>query len=782
MFAFLSSGTELSRFRRGKLPKIAVAVMLFIPLIYGALYLWAFQAPDKHMNDLPVALVNQDTGAERDGEAVRAGDDLTHELLAGMDLKWAQTDAATAARGVADGDYYFAMTIPADFSKNAVSVGTDAPTQTMLDVEFNDSNNFLSSVLGKQAMAQVRDAVAQQLGEQTSSTLLVGLHDAGEGLRAAADGSAKVTGGIDSAKDGAGELVAGMNELAAGSLTVNDGALQLSDGASSLSAGVGALANGAGTLNTGASALAAGSASLADGVGRLDAGSSSLSDGSAALAAGAAELSSQLNNAVPGAQQLSTGAATLSAGTGELAESAASLSGSAQTLAAGAEGVANGAAQTQEQFAQLIAGAESLPAGTPASAILDSMKALQEQAVTPLAAAAGQVFAGAQQLSAGGATPLAQGAAALTAGAADVATGVSHLAGGVTEAGAGATALSTGAQALTSGAATLAEGAASASAGAADVASGAATLSGGTAELAEGAGSAKAGAQALAAGAGSLSGGTSDLADGTGKLLAGGTTLSDGAQKLSAGSHELTTKLADGGAAVPNDSSALLAQKSAVLAEPVAVNQQWSNESKSFGEGFAPFFIALATFVGALISWLLLRALPTRALAAGASGIRSVLTGLLPALAIGLGQVLIMVGVLLWGLDMAPVHPVAMAAFIYLTTVAFLALQQMFIIVFGTAAGRVVSLVLLMLQLSSSGGTYPVETTPAFFQALHPYMPATYVVTGLRELMTGGIDSRLWASVAFLALLTAASVAISAFSAGRQRVFSIKRLHPELEM
>ncbi|MFQ4148543.1 YhgE/Pip family protein [Arthrobacter sp. LAPM80] len=175
-------------------------------------------------------------------------------------------------------------------------------------------------------------------------------------------------------------------------------------------------------------------------------------------------------------------------------------------------------------------------------------------------------------------------------------------------------------------------------------------------------------------------------------------------------------------------------------------------------------------------------ALPTRALAAGASGLRSVLTDLLPALAIGLGQVAIMVAVLLCGLDMKPVYPVAMAAFIYLTTVAFLALQQMFIIVFGTAAGRVVSLVLLMLQLSSSGGTYPVETTPGFFQALHPFMPATYEVSGLRELMTGGIDSRLWISVAFLAALAIASVAVSAFCAGRQRVFSSKWLHPELEM
>ena len=134
MFAFLSSGTELSRFKRGKMPKIAVAVMLFIPLIYGALYLWAFQAPDKHMDELPVALVNQDVGAVNGDESVHAGQDLATELLDGMELKWEQTDAAGAAQGVADGTYYFAMTIPSDFSANAVSVGTDKPAQTMLDV------------------------------------------------------------------------------------------------------------------------------------------------------------------------------------------------------------------------------------------------------------------------------------------------------------------------------------------------------------------------------------------------------------------------------------------------------------------------------------------------------------------------------------------------------------------------------------------------------------------------------------------------------------------------
>ena len=782
MFAFLSSGTELSRFKRGKLPKIAVAVMLFIPLIYGALYLWAFQAPDKHMDGLPVALVNEDTGATTNGETLNAGQDLSTTLLEGMELKWEQTDAADAAAGVADGSYYFALTIPKDFSANAVSVGTDSPAQTQLDVEFNDSNNFLSSVLGKQAMAQVRDAVSEQLGEQTSSALLVGLHDAGAGLRAAADGSATLTSGIDTAKDGTGKLVVGMKDLAAGSLTLKDGAVQLADGATTLSTGITSLSGGAATLDSGASTLSSGANSLAAGLVDLNAGATSLAAGSSTLSAGSQELANSLTGAVPGAQELERGAASLSTSAGTLSASTAQLSTSAATLASGAETLSAGAAQASAELASLIAAAENLPAETPASALLENLRKLQTEGVQPLAASAGQLAVGTQALSTEGTTPLSEGAAKLAGGAEKVSAGVSQLSTGVGAAAGGADQLAQGAKALNVGAAALSKGAQGAATGSADLAAGAEKVAGGASALSAGAATANAGAAALAQGAGTLSGGSSELADGTGTLLEGGSALANGADKLSAGSHKLTTKLHDGGEAVPDDSADLLTEKSQVLANPVALNTQWTNQSGSFGEGFAPFFIALATFVGALISWLLLRALPTRALVAGANGLRSVLTGLLPALAIGLGQVVIMVAVLLWGLDLKPAYPLAMAAFIYLTTVAFLALQQMLIIVFGTAAGRVASLVLLMLMLSSSGGTYPVETTPGFFQALHPFMPASYVVSGLRELMTGGIDSRLWVSVAFLALLALGSITVSALSAGRQRVFSIKRLHPELEM
>src|SRR6218665_1777568 len=103
----LTSGSELHRFRRGRLPRLAVAAMLLVPLLYGALYLWAFWSPTSHLDRLPVALVNSDTGASRaDGTRVTAGADLTEELTDADALDWHLTDPADASAGVADGDYY----------------------------------------------------------------------------------------------------------------------------------------------------------------------------------------------------------------------------------------------------------------------------------------------------------------------------------------------------------------------------------------------------------------------------------------------------------------------------------------------------------------------------------------------------------------------------------------------------------------------------------------------------------------------------------------------------
>lgn len=87
-----------------------------------------------------------------------------------------------------------------------------------------------------------------------------------------------------------------------------------------------------------------------------------------------------------------------------------------------------------------------------------------------------------------------------------------------------------------------------------------------------------------------------------------------------------------------------------------------------------------------------------------------------------------------------------------------------------------------MLQLTSAGGTYPVQTSPDFFNAIHPYLPMTYVVDGLRVLITGGAMTPVWQACGVLLGFTAGALALTAFTARRGAVWTMKRLHPELTL
>ena len=88
--------------------------------------------------------------------------------------------------------------------------------------------------------------------------------------------------------------------------------------------------------------------------------------------------------------------------------------------------------------------------------------------------------------------------------------------------------------------------------------------------------------------------------------------------------------------------------------------------------------------------------------------------------------------------------------FLFLVTACFAAIVQWLNARFG-AAGRILVLAFLMLQLTSAGGTYPVQTSPGFFNALHPFLPMSYVVEALRRLITGGGLGPVWHACVVLA-------------------------------
>ena len=99
----------------------------------------------------------------------------------------------------------------------------------------------------------------------------------------------------------------------------------------------------------------------------------------------------------------------------------------------------------------------------------------------------------------------------------------------------------------------------------------------------------------------------------------------------------------------------------------------------------------------------------------------------------------------------------------------------------GTA-GKFVAVVLLMLQLTSSAGTFPIQTVPRFFQVINPFLPMTYVVTGLRQAISGGDTTRvLWCALILLGYAVGA-IALTTLAARRRRRWTMDRLKPVLAL
>ncbi len=105
MLAGMSLGTELKRFSRGLMPRVALVTIVLMPLLYGALYLWAFWDPFSAANKIPVALVNSDHGTVVDGKPLNAGDQVAQGLMDSGELDFHEVTAYEASTGVADGRY-----------------------------------------------------------------------------------------------------------------------------------------------------------------------------------------------------------------------------------------------------------------------------------------------------------------------------------------------------------------------------------------------------------------------------------------------------------------------------------------------------------------------------------------------------------------------------------------------------------------------------------------------------------------------------------------------------
>ncbi|NKY19112.1 YhgE/Pip domain-containing protein [Tsukamurella spumae] len=652
MAAGLAFGSEIKRFGRSRLTRAAIVVIMLLPLVYGALYLWAFWDPFGHVNKMPVALVNADKGTEVKGQKINAGAEVEKSLADDKSLDWHIVSPAEAAKGVKDGTYYFMLELPENFSSAIASPLSGTPEKAQLRAVYNDANNYVSSTIGQSAMAQVLNAVSTRISGQAVNQVLSMVITAGAGIEQAADGAGKLADGLDTADDGAKQLATGLSTAKTGSAQLRAGSQQLSDGINQATDPLLAVTRALSGLGGNTAQLQQSAAALAD---AADKAGLFIQTQDAALAGIDAAIKQLTASPDPAARQAAEGLRAVRA---QLAQASVPAAAKQQVVAA-----SSAAATLTEQLR------------TPGS---------------PLATMLGQVG---------------------TTGT-DLTAKISQL---------------------------------------------------------------RSGAAQLAAGNATLDDGITQLSDGAGKL-------SVGTGQLRTGSRELATKLHEGAGAVPKWSQEQASQVAATIGGPVQLDASHENRAPNFGSGMAPFFLTLALFFGALVLWMVFRPLQNRAIAAEVLAIRVVMASYLPAAAIGLCQAVILYCVVRFALGLQVAHPIAMVFFMMGVSLAFIAFTQAVNALVGPAVGRVLIMALLMLQLVSSGGMYPVETTARPFQVLHKYDPMTYGVNGLRQLVLGGIDHRLWMAIGVMMFIWVVSIAVSCLSARRNRLWNLDRLMPAIKI
>lgn len=656
---------------------------------------------------------------------------------------------------------------------------------------------------------KLADAIVQL--KDGSATVNDGALKLKDGTVTLSDGTTQLVDAQKQLADGADKLASGAATLDSGAATLNSGAAKLVDGSTTLKNGTSTLASAAASASDGASKLKDGSATLAQGTSSLKDGSATLAQGANSLAegthklrqgldeSGIRELPGQLNAMCQHLQQTDT-----SAPSGDFGRDLSNtvVSASAQRLRERLAPMVAAGTMTQQQADELVSSVdsdefkgevatlnqkalESHLASRSATAA-DAMSKLQAlksshcvaDGSSSSAAKIQTLVSGVDALDAAS-TSVAKGASSLAEGAARVDSGASSLASGAATLADGNAQIASGASSLASGASSLAEGTENLKSGTESLKSGTATLKDGTSTLAEKEQSAVEGQQKVADGASNLKDGASQLTEGTEKLASGTDQLNSGASELKDGTSSLQSGLASGTKQVPNLSESEQAKVADTMSNPVTLSHDSLASGRNYGEGMGPFFMCLALWIGGLMLVQTLRVMNNRALASHAPSVRVMLGSWMPFGLVGIAQATLMFVVIKFGLGFEMAHP--WLAWLFLCFVALIFTGFIHgLTVFLGAPGKLVALVVLILQLVTGGGTMPYETLPESIRWMHDFFPMGYAVTGMRRLSYGVNESSLWGIMLVLALWGLAGLLLGYLGTRRDRTWSLKKLAPEI--
>ncbi|WP_225439784.1 YhgE/Pip domain-containing protein [Ligilactobacillus agilis] len=298
---------------------------------------------------------------------------------------------------------------------------------------------------------------------------------------------------------------------------------------------------------------------------------------------------------------------------------------------------------------------------------------------------------------------------------------------------------------LNSGASQLAGGLGTLNANVPALTSGVSQLASGTSQLVANNGQLNSGASQLAGGLGTLNAqiptmtnGVNQLASGTGQLAANSSALTDGSDKIYKGNKKLAKSMKQGANTIKKVKTGK--DNAKMFAAPSNLVEKHYSYVPNYGYALAPYMLSVALFVGAMVFNLVypIRRLESEDETAFEWFMAKVTIGSIVAIGNALVEALLMVA--------AGLHPDHLGAM--LANGILFSLAMMFLIMFFSVAfqnpGRFLCMILLVIQLGASGGSFPIEITKGlggFFQAVNPYLPMTYSIYGFRQALTSGLGA-----------------------------------------
>ncbi len=681
---------------------IIFTVVLLIPVIYSFFYLKSYWNPYGDLKDVKIAIVNLDSGT-RGAELIKNMQETENTL------GFTETSSDDALNGLAKDEYYAVITIPEDFTKSIESGGEEEKQKATITFTPNKRKNYLSYQIINSGLKTAETELQSKIASEVAGTMV-------DKLKGVPDSLDEIEGGVGLIKDGSVTLTKGLEELSDGVNNLDTKYSEFDDGVKTATDGSIDLANGITQARDGIEAFQNGTTNLDDGVNQIN------------LALNNAD-TSKLND-------LTDGINTLNAGVNGEQGLANGLNSYIDGVHAYENTIEDGASGLEKGLNQYITGTNKLDKSQDQilQGIVNYYTALVNAGNTPdatltqLAGGADQVLNAADRAKLANAeTQLKEGASSLTN--AKQSSSFSKLTAGETALKAATTQVANGVTQLnnnTSQIQTLGNSLKTLQISLSQVKDGTGKLKYSIGELKTGTDKIQNGSKSLSKGLGELSTNSSLIKVALQQLNGGTKSALNGGNKLTSGISTLKSSIEDGKATSINQIKKTDGIKEFVE-DPVEFKEESFGEVDSYGIAFTPLFLSIGLWVGALMLYVIFyydqkhrfgildhengNKILQNCIYLGIGALEGLLTGYI--LKVLLGFNVASTGIFLFEC--------------VLVGMAFTSIMQLLIRNFGDI-GKFLSLIVLVLQLASSGGTFPVETIDKGFQVFTSWLPMTYTI------------------------------------------------------